>query len=227
MSEHNPSFLHEIEIRDVDIQGQSQWYWPKGDTGAFGDATDGPMRDWIEGHSTKYFKYLDNNSLVVTAGACCGMHTRFYANKFERVYAFEPDARSFHCMVNNTPFRNVVKFNAGLGATCGTYKLDITNTDNIGIHKIVPPNLMGENYHPIQMLTIDSLNLPACSLIQLDVELYEKQVLLGAEETIDKYKPVIVVEHFSDHEFMDRLGYKKVDQSFSDSIYVRKNAPWN
>ena len=49
----------------------------------------------------------------------------------------------------------------------------------------------GEN---IETITIDSLDLDGCDFIKIDVEGFEPLVLLGAEETIRKYKPVILFE---------------------------------
>jgi hypothetical protein len=107
-------------------------------------------------------------------------------------------------------------------------------------------NTINETESIIPMLTIDSLNLPDCSFIQLDVEYYELNVLRGALETIEKYKPVISCElgylSWFDTQQQEGLahngtilenntlesdlqallspyGYKKVDQSVSDAIY--------
>ena len=46
----------------------------------------------------------------------------------------------------------------------------------------------------IPTIIIDNLNLPGCDLIQLDVEGYELNALLGTVETIKKYKPVLCIE---------------------------------
>jgi hypothetical protein len=113
-----------IEIRKIDILGETDWFWVKGDDGCFGDAQDGPMRDWIEGHSTKYFQHLRGYDTVVTGGAACGMHARFFARRFRHVFAFEPDPLNFHCLVNNAPFENVVKLNAAIGHGNGIVGLE-------------------------------------------------------------------------------------------------------
>ena len=207
-----------IEIRNIDVMGENNWYWIKSDTGCFGDENDGPMRDWIKGHSIKYFHYLKKRDVVVTGGTSCGMHARFYAKKFRYVYAFEPDPLSFHCMVNNTPFDNVIKLNAAIGHGNGIVGLQRPSMDNVGMHHITNLN----EFH-VPMMAIDSLNLDACDLIQLDVEGFEKNAIQGAINTINKYKPVIVGERFGaeeNKEYMKSIGYKNVDRSFMDFIYV-------
>lgn len=207
-----------VEIRKIDIMGENDWYWIKSDTGCFGDENDGPMRDWIQGHSEKYFKHLNNYDVVVTGGTSCGMHARFYAKKFKYVYAFEPDPLSFHCMVNNAQFDNVIKLNAAIGHTNGIVGLKRVSEDNVGMHHLVDKN----EFH-IPMLSIDSLNLDACDLIQLDVEGFEQSAINGAKKTIEKFKPVIIGERFGTEEnmkFMKNIGYNLIDRSFMDFIYV-------
>ena len=205
-----------IEVRDNNIQGETNWHWIKTDKGAFGHETDGPMRDWTDGHSKKYFTNVKNFGTVITAGANCGMHVRFYAKMFKHVYAFEPDPLSFHCMVLNSQFDNVIKFNTALGKTPGVAHLNVKDKSNVGTHKI------DENgTQQVAVLSIDSLNVSECDLIQLDVEGYEMDCLLGALETIKKFKPVLVLESFgTKNEYLENLGYKFQDTSFSDSVYI-------
>ena len=45
------------------------------------------------------------------------------------------------------------------------------------------------------MLTVDSLALEECDFIKIDTEGSEILVLIGALETIKKYKPIIFFEH--------------------------------
>jgi len=79
---------------------------------------------------------------------------------------------------------------------------------------------------------IDELNLPSCGLIQLDIEGYEYFALLGAQNTIEKYHPVIIVEWYSpwaarynvnqeqfDKFFID-MGYRQVMASDTDQVYT-------
>ena len=79
---------------------------------------------------------------------------------------------------------------------------------------------------------IDNLNLHGCDLIQLDVEGYELNALLGAIETIKKYKPVLCIEfcekwlnryNDSSEKVLDliySLGYKLVDEYGVDKIFI-------
>jgi FkbM family methyltransferase len=219
-------YSDQVEVRDVNIDDETNWYWIKGDTGAF----EGPKNDWLNSHSTKYFEHLNSFDTVVTAGTNCGMYARFYSRKFKHVYAFEPEPLAFFCMVNNCQSDNVVKLNAALGHGHGLVGIlraaPGSNDMNVGMNQIGPAT---EEFK-IPMLTIDSLGLDACNLIQLDVEGFEKYAIMGAKATIEKFKPVIIAERFSDQEsqtIMSDLGYVLSDISGMDAIYVPNTASIN
>ena len=69
-------------------------------------------------------------------------------------------------------------------------------------------------------------------LLQLDIEGFEHQAILGAAETIDRCSPVIVLElkglgkryGYSDEEtieFLSDLGYKIKDRIHRDVLFLR------
>lgn len=212
-------YSDQVEVRDVTIDGETNWYWIKGDTGAF----EGPKNDWLEHHRTKYFENLNRFDTVVTAGTNCGMYARFYSRKFKHVYAFEPEPLAFYCMVNNCQSDNVVKMNAALGHGHGLVGIRRAspggNDMNVGMNQIGPAT----DEFKIPMLTIDSLGLDSCDLIQLDVEGFEQYAIMGANATIKKFNPVIIAERFSsidNQKFMGQLGYVLSDISGIDSIYL-------
>lgn len=48
---------------------------------------------------------------------------------------------------------------------------------------------------PVDAITVDSLQLPACQLIKIDIEGRERSVIAGAVETIARCKPALYVEN--------------------------------
>lgn len=213
------SYQDQTEIRKIQICGETDWHWIKGDSGSF----DGPMKNWVDSHSKKYFKYLKSYNTIVTAGTNCGMYARFYSKLFKHVYAFEPEPLAFHCMVNNVQSDNVIKLNAAVGH--GHCIVGISRAKpggdamNVGMNQITNPT----EQFKIPMLTIDSLGLDACDLIQLDVEGFEKFAIKGAEQIINKFKPVVIAERFhglEEQNYMKTLGYKLQELSEMDSIYT-------
>lgn len=200
-----------VKMADSDHY-ETNWMWVKEDSGAW----DGPKHDWESSHSIKYFKYLKQREVVVTAGACCGMHVRFYAKQFSRVYAFEPDPLNFHCMVNNAQYDNVIKLNAALGDKNGLIRVNRGGMGNVGTHTVSEGGI-------VPCFALDTLNLDACDLIQLDVEGYELNVVHGAIETIKRFWPVITAENgHKCEDFLTSIGYEGVDQSQSDKVFVKR-----
>lgn len=189
--------------------------WTKRDEGAWS----GPYKDWIKSHNEIYFKYIKKYDVCVQAGGNHGMYPAFLSQKFETVYTFEPDALNFHCLVNNCQTPRIIKINAALG---DTHKMiDITNTEtnrcNTGMFKVIP-----EQTGIIPQLKLDDFDLPACDFICLDVEDYELNVLKGSINIIKKFSPVISAENGQMvRDFLDGLGYKEVDRSVADHIFVR------
>jgi FkbM family methyltransferase len=113
-----------------------------------------------------------------------------------------------------------------LGKEHKPIRMEYVDRLNVGMHKVV--DVPEENIIPIiPMITLDCLNIPACDLIQLDVERYEYNVLVGAKNTIEKYKPVISVEVHTSGEgdeevlqFLKDINYVQVDKSNADAIFV-------
>lgn len=128
----------------------------------------------------------EEKRIAVQAGGNCGLVPRHLARHFEIVYTFEPDELNFRCMVNNVDEDNVVKLQCALGDS--TKFVDIRKVPgNCGAAYITD----GEN---IAVMTVDELELESCDLIMLDTEGYEFFALVGADETIKKFHPVISVE---------------------------------
>jgi len=132
-------------------------------------------------------------------------------------------------MVNNSQFNNVIKMQCALGKEHKPIRMEYVDKRNVGMHKVV--DVPEENIIPIiPMITLDCLNIPGCDLIQLDVERYEYNVLVGAKNTIEKYKPVISVEVHTSGEgdeevlqFLKDINYVQVDKSNADAIFVPNN----
>lgn len=208
------SYQSLLSIRETEVDGVGNWTWVASDDGAW----DGPHKEWLKTHRDAYLNNTKGRDIVVQAGGNCGLYPRLFAQHFKMVYTFEPDPLNFHCLVNNCQLDNVVKINGALGKDNSMVRMKRISMSNVGMHQVVTD---GECLVP--QFTIDQLNLPACDLIQLDVESYESAVLFGAIKTIEKYKPTISCEHGSAGgvvELLAPLGYNAVATIGADTVFV-------
>ena len=153
------SLLHQVNDK---VDNVESWTWIEIDWEGFR----WPKEDWqnkIKGYIEKYVK---NRTVVVQAGGLQGMYPRLLSDMFERVYTFEPDPLSFHCLVNNCQKDNIVKIQAAVGESFGLIDVNRFCEHNVGMNSVI----QGNKY---PTFTIDSLGLDACDFIQLDVEGYE------------------------------------------------------
>ena len=177
----------------------------------------------------KVMKYVKTRGVCVQAGGNVGVWAKILSEIFGVVYTFEPDPENFNCLTRNVQEHNVVKFNAGLADTHKmiTVKPPKEQEDNCG----------GYQAHEggyIPTLKVDDLNLPACDLLYLDIEGYELFALQGAEETIEKYHPVISLEQkplpemyglepdTATEYLVAHHGYSVVERIHRDTILVKE-----
>jgi len=213
-----------IEIRKSSRPELNDLWWPRYDHTTWDMLHRHPVE---QAFFNELLSHIPKHNVMVQAGGNCGQYVRQYANMFDTVYTFEPDWLNFMCLTLNCP-DNVIKVQACLGNEKKFINLDSHHGDHGnesgGIH-------VGVNSGSIPTAVIDDLNLPACDLIQLDVEGYEYFSLLGAKQTIEKYHPLIVVEWYEPwarrygididmfQKFFDDLGYQKIMSQDSDIVY--------
>lgn len=202
-------------------------------------------RDFIvpkgDGSSVSYFTGTDRdniatalgnvdperNALAIQAGGNLGFFPWKFAERFKTVITFEPEPLNFHCLTHNVLEDNVVKIQACLGNEHTWVNIANPNKSHVGLCEVDRENTTNGN---IPTFRIDDLNVPACDLIQLDLEGYEHFALQGAENTIRVYAPTIVLE-MTGHEqkygvgptdiedLLKAWGYRQVDQCYLDRVY--------
>lgn len=167
---------------------------------------------------------LPNKRVAIDVGAHVGLWSKDLANHFERVIAIEPVTEHLECFRKNVLAENVEIIQAAVGETMGTCDLAFYKENSGKTHRIE-----GTTY---PLITIDSLNLDIVDYIKIDVEGFEKQVLLGAKETIDRCNPRIVIEikkmphlhdnaEFEAQEYLLSIGYSKYGKHGTDHIFSR------
>jgi FkbM family methyltransferase len=111
------------------------------------------------------------------------MWSKAYSKRFERVYAFEPIEDNIRCVQLNAPEATVIP--------CA-----LTDRPGYQTFKIKGANFahLGEGEHSVFCTTIDSFEYKGLGLIKLDVEGQEVNALNGALQTLNKHRPVIMIE---------------------------------
>jgi len=198
------------------------WHWPNHDEKLV------QVNDWVRDADIA-FKYVKRFDIAVQAGGACGVWPVYLSNHFKRVITFEPVKANAECLKKNIEgFANIKFFPAALSDTIGTASMavDAAEKNNCGAFHI---SGQGQNTPTV---TIDRLNLKACSLIALDVEGFEGKALKGAAKTIEKFSPVIMVEekplphlkngeHLEARQYLESIGYRAVDAIHRDVVFIR------
>jgi FkbM family methyltransferase len=171
----------------------------------------------------KLMTHVESPGIMVQAGGNCGQYVRQFSQRFKTVYTFEPDPLNFLCLTLNCG-NNVIKTQACLGNDKNF--VDINRKLDAGAIHVDGPG-------PVPTVRVDDMDLPSCDLIQLDIEGYEYFALLGAQRTIEKYHPVIMIEWYGPwaqrygvskdmmDSFFKKLKYKKVLGTDNDIVYKR------
>lgn len=168
---------------------------------------------------------INPGDTVLDIGANVGSMTLAFAAAVTpsgHVLAFEPQLYPCECLraniIQNSLRHFVTPYRLAVGATDGEIQCPILNpytVNNFGGCCLLDESAHTGEVETIPMVTIDSLELPACHLIKADVEGMEPYVLQGAFQTIAKFQPAIWVEQL-DHV----VGSKEaLHQIFADHDY--------
>lgn len=132
-----------------------------------------------------------------------GAHQGFYAYRmsriFKRVYAFEPNAAVTRRLQRFRP-RNLRVVNVALGETRSRRPLYIPIVEGRELDGWASfdrgnlPGSTGFRTLDVDVVPLDDFDLDEVSLIKIDVEGHEVEVLGGAKRTIERWRPVLLVE---------------------------------
>lgn len=211
--------MTDIIFKPENIEGFDGFYWDKADVGAWW----GPLNDWNTSHRD-VIDSLPNRRTVVQAGGNLGLYPVLLSSRFDMVVTFEPDKDNFEILLKNLEYHDllhkVTAIPSALGEASRMSAMVKGPHDNVGMHKI---DDAGPNKVP--MLALDSIeDLKDVDLIWLDIELYEFPALKGAMNTIDKWKPVVIVENSNNGIawLMAEHGYRETRVSKMDTIFEFK-----
>ena len=159
---------------------------------------------------------IKNFNLAVDVGANTGLHSVRFAQKFSQVESFEPFSINYECLEKNVfTFTNVNLHKKALGSINKTETISLPkDLDNSGAVSFVDfQNSERELIHEsVEIKTLDDYELSP-DLIKIDTQNYELEVLKGARNTLEKHKPVLIIEvgkgkPLQDiQEYLNQFGY--------------------
>jgi FkbM family methyltransferase len=132
--------------------------------------------------------HVQQRRVVLQAGGCIGIWPARFAELFRRVITFESHPDNLACMRHNLDgIHNLEIVHGALGDGSPVVQHDSAK-GNAGGHYVLPAA------EGTRSLRIDDLGLDVCDLIQLDIEGSEYWALCGAAKTIQRCRPVVVIE---------------------------------
>lgn len=164
----------------------------------------------------KYLKareYVQVRGVAVDIGAHVGLWSRVMARDFQQVLAFEPLMAHRDCFnLNLSEFSNVSLFPFALSDKEQDLNI-VTPIDNTGhSHVAKGPSVSGnvEQVHAVRLDSFSWHEKMKIDFMKIDVEGWELAVLRGAEATIKKHRPVIIIEQ-KPHGNAERYGWGQHD----------------
>ena len=197
------------------------------------DADDEYHHNDRNNHDNKIFQVIDDNTSgynhVVDVGGNVGKWASHFAPKYKKVTVFQPAHYHIECFkLNCSKFNNIELHEYGLSNQPSKGKLDVYIEGHLGSTRI-----LDDNDGDIQMKTMDSLNFAHIDVLKIDVEGRELHVLEGAEQTLKKLSPIVVIERCvlnssafgydkkATHDLLTSYGYKRIFKLTRDCIYKK------
>lgn len=166
---------------------------------------------------------LRGRGLMVDVGANIGIYTKAFIQDFDRIVAFEPFFENRDCFSMNVTDPKVSLEPYALDYQPGRFGM--TGNKNISKHLCA-----GDT---VEARTLDSFGLSP-DFVKIDAEGFDLRVLVGAKDTLEKYRPVVLVEnkpgaeghhpawyHYGQIDaFMESIGARLVKTIKPDEIYI-------
>ncbi|MCC6517733.1 MAG: FkbM family methyltransferase [Tabrizicola sp.] len=188
-------------------------------------------RDELKYLADHVFPTLPSGGVCVDIGANIGNHSLAFAPHFIRVIALEPHPRTFRLLDLNAELApNVTPLNIGASteAAVVTVAQDPLNFAATSIGKVGAAGAIEVQFRLVRLDDIEHVRgAPLITFIKIDVEGHEKSALIGAEATIRKHQPLIVLEVLPDDIEDGTSAAVEVLKSFGyQHFYELREAGW-
>jgi FkbM family methyltransferase len=178
-------------------------------------------------------RLLRPGARFIDVGANAGLYSMVasrWVGAHGHVHAFEPSELFTQCFERNVRAKNVTLHRVALGEEQASVQLETVAENSGATH--VRPGAVGS----VRMRRLDDYALENLDLLKVDVEGYERRVLLGARETLLRCRPVVIVEQkdfasrygderFGAAEFLLSLGAQQLGAVVQDLILGWADSP--
>lgn len=193
------------------------WYLPDTDTDFDRWIVNG---DYQKEHRNTIIKFIKKEKKILTNAIDVGAHVGFWlkdmCNEFKQVFAFEPVKEVRDCLYENVKAKNFTCYDYGLGSVEETKKINYIPSETGNSY------ISNDGNKEIQIKRLDSLDLPHIDYIKIDAEGFEIEVVKGATELIESYKPFIHVEVKDKILVKQGLKSNDITKCFDDINYELK-----
>ena len=154
-------------------------------------------------------RFSDKSKNALDIGVYRGVYSLKLSQNFKQIHAFEPNPLLFPYLNDNLKkiIKNINLYNLALSDKSGETELKLPVRSNsifkdnieelyqLGAASVHPENEF-EKFEKIQVKVekLDNILIENIGFIKIDVEGHELEVIEGANETIIKNKPVLLVE---------------------------------
>ena len=147
----------------------------------------------------RLLRYLVNPAKTsVDAGANKGVYTYFLAKLSRHVYAYEPNPKIFRLLRRSVGWPNVTLRPIALSDATGEDRLIVPRRKagySNQLATLRKDKFTGEVLQvPVETRRLDDEDVGDVGFIKIDVEGFERNVLLGAARTLEKARPTLLVE---------------------------------
>lgn len=137
-------------------------------------------------------KHFKGRRVALDIGGHVGFWSMLMVRDFATVETFEPLPQHIECFQRNLEGRDNVRLHmCALGDTASLVPM-VWDADATGSSHIATRGEAATNEVPVK--TLDSFGFATVDFIKIDVEGFENAVLRGAEATIRRTRPAIVIE---------------------------------
>ena len=134
---------------------------------------------------------VKQHRVAIDVGANLGIMSYRMVKDFEYVHAFEPLFHEY--LSKNVTADNFKVYPYAVGDE------EKIETMRVGIYRSGGSNIIktkekDQTYKDVKVVKIDSFNIKNVDFMKIDVEEYELYALLGSVNTIEEFKPTILIE---------------------------------